>query len=382
MHSSDSGRSRITRRDFLKAGLLGGGATAVAATLGMDDAHASHDHHLPPGAQPTPTPEAYTDHDSGGSHGGMGTVGRVDNARNGFDPQTLLYDWDFGEVSTLPNGQTLRQYSIVAVDKEIEVAPGVFFPGWVYNGRVPGPTLRCVEGDRIRIEFFNGSSHPHTIHFHGIHAASMDGVPGVGAGAIEPGGRTIYEFDAFPFGCHLYHCHATPLKRHIHKGLYGGFIIDPDPARHPGDDQALARSRNHLYDENKAVNEMVMVMNAFDTNFDGDNEVYAANTVAFAYMNDPIRIRRDQRQRLYLINITEFDPINSLHLHANFFDYYDHGTTLRPTHHTVDTIMQCQAQRGILEFDFKDFEPGLYMFHAHQSEFVELGWMGFFEVTA
>jgi len=382
MHSNDSGRSRITRRDFLKAGLLGGGATAVAATLGMDDAHASHDHHLPPGAQPTPTPEAYTDHDSGGSHGGMGTVGRVDNARNGFDPQTLLYDWDFGEVSTLPNGQTLRQYSIVAVDKEIEVAPGVFFPGWVYNGRVPGPTLRCVEGDRIRIEFFNGSSHPHTIHFHGIHAASMDGVPGVGAGAIEPGGRTIYEFDAFPFGCHLYHCHATPLKRHIHKGLYGGFIIDPDPARHPGDDQALARSRNHLYDENKAVNEMVMVMNAFDTNFDGDNEVYAANTVAFAYMNDPIRIRRDQRQRLYLINITEFDPINSLHLHANFFDYYDHGTTLRPTHHTVDTIMQCQAQRGILEFDFKDFEPGLYMFHAHQSEFVELGWMGFFEVTA
>jgi len=382
MDLNDSGRSRITRRDFLKAGLLGGGATAVAATLGQGEAHAAHDHRLPPGAQPTPTPEGYTDHDTGGAHGGMGTVGRVDHTRNGFDPQTLLQDWDFGEVSTLPNGQTLRQYSIVAVDKEVEVAPGVFFPGWVYNGRVPGPTLRCVEGDRIRIDFFNGGSHPHTIHFHGIHAASMDGVPGVGPGAIEPGGRTVYEFDAFPFGCHLYHCHATPLKRHIHKGLYGGFIIDPDPARHPGDDQALARSRNHLYDENKVVNEMVMVMNAFDTNFDGDNEIYAVNSVAFAYMNDPIRIRRDQRQRLYLINITEFDPINSLHLHANFFDYYDHGTTLRPTHHTVDTIMQCQAQRGILEFDFKGFEPGLYMFHAHQSEFVELGWMGFFEVTA
>jgi hypothetical protein len=42
--------------------------------------------------------------------------------------------------------------------------------------------------------------------------------------------------------------------------------------------------------------------------------------------------------------------------------------------------MQCQAQRGILEFSYFDHEPGLYMFHAHQSEFAELGWMGMFDV--
>lgn len=310
----------------------------------------------------------------------MGVVGRVDSERNGFDPTEMLYDWDFGKVSTMPNGQTLREYSIVAVDKEIEVAPGVFFPAWVYNGRVPGPSLRCVEGDRVRVTFINAGSHPHTIHFHGIHAASMDGVPGVGDGMIAPGGSTVYEFDAFPFGCHLYHCHAIPLKRHIHKGLYGAFVIDPDPERLSGADREVAKTRNHLYPENESLNEMVMVMNGFDTDFDNENEVYAVNSIAHAFMNDPIRIRRDQRQRIYLINLTEFDPINSLHLHANFFDYYDHGTTLQPTLRTVDTIMQCQAQRGIVEFSFEGFEPGRYMFHAHQSEFAELGWMGFFEV--
>ena len=26
-------------------------------------------------------------------------------------------------------------------------------------------------------------------------------------------------------------------------------------------------------------------------------------------------------------------------------------------------------------------DPGRFMFHAHQSEFTELGWQGFFEVT-
>jgi FtsP/CotA-like multicopper oxidase with cupredoxin domain len=83
--------------------------------------------------------------------------------------------------------------------------------------------------------------------------------------------------------------------------------------------------------------------------------------------------------RIYLINVTEFDPINSIHIHAEFFDYYDHGTTLEPTLKTVDTIMQCQAQRGIVEFRYRF--PGMYMFHAHQSEFAELGWMGFFQVV-
>ena len=31
---------------------------------------------------------------------------------------------------------------------------------------------------------------------------------------------------------------------------------------------------------------------------------------------------------------------------------------------------------------FRDFEPGMYMFHAHQTELAELGWMGFFNVTS
>ncbi len=299
---------KLSRRDFIRTGVISSGAAAVLGlSRGGDDLEAKT--FSTPGVEP----------DAHVKHGAMGTVGEVDHEANGYDPMEILYDWDYGEISTLPDGQTLREYTIVASDKEIEIAPGVFFPAWTYNGRVPGPSIRCVEGDRIRITFINGSSHPHTIHFHGIHSASMDGVPGVGAGMVATGERTIYEFDAFPFGCHLYHCHAIPLKRHIHKGLYGAFIVDPDPEKYQGVQKEIAKSRNHQYPENKLVNEMLMVMNGFDTNFDGDNEIYAVNSVAFAFMNRPIQIRQDQLQRLYLINITEFDPINSIHIHANFF---------------------------------------------------------------
>lgn len=272
---------------------------------------------------------------------------------NGFDPTAILTDFDYGEVSTLAGGQTLRTYRIYASNKTIEIAPGVFFPAWVYNGRIPGPTIRCTEGDRLRIHFVNGSDHAHSMHFHGFHPAGMDGVE-----PIAPGEQFMYEFDAEPFGVHLYHCHVVPLRRHIHKGLYGAFIVDPPQPR-------------------PAAKELVMVMNAFDTNFDGENEFYAVNTVAFHYAKHPIPLTVNELVRLYLINITEFDPINSFHLHANFFDVYRTGTRREP-HEFTDMIMLAQAERHMLEFRYKF--PGHYMFHAHQTEFTELGWMGMFDV--
>ncbi|HLB03548.1 MAG TPA: multicopper oxidase domain-containing protein [Gaiellaceae bacterium] len=248
----------------------------------------------------------------------------------------------------------VREYRLVARDVELEIAPGVFFPAWTYNGTVPGPVIRATEGDLLRVTFQNAGSHPHTIHFHGIHPANMDGVFEI----VGPGEELTYEFPAKPYGMHLYHCHATPLKKHIHKGLYGAFIIDPKEPREP-------------------ARELVMVMNGFDTDGDGDNNFYTVNGRSFYYAKYPIRVSRSQTVRIYLANLTEFDLINSLHLHGDFFRYYRTGSTDQFEY--TDTVVQCQGERGILEIEFAN--TGTFMFHAHQSEFAELGWMGFFDVV-
>jgi FtsP/CotA-like multicopper oxidase with cupredoxin domain len=321
----------LTRRGLLAAG---GGAALLQATGG----HAGMHH---------------------GSHASFRDGVAVDHAANGFDPHALVRDFDWGRTTRLTSGRVLREWELTAVDRELEVIPGVRFAAWTYNGRIPGPTLRAREGERLRIRFSNGSAHPHTIHFHGIHPAEMDGVPGLGAGQIAPGGSTVYEFDALPAGLHLYHCHVRPLAEHIAKGLYGAFIVDPAGGREDAD-------------------ELVMVMNGFDTNFDRANEVYAANTIGFAYMDRPIAVARAELVRVYVVNVLEYDLINSFHLHGNVFDWYPTGTG-RVASELTDTVMLCQGQRGIAEWRFED--PGRYMFHAHQSEFTELGWQGFFEVS-
>jgi len=248
----------------------------------------------------------------------------------------------------------VRSYALTAVDREIEVAQGVTFPAWTYNGTVPGPVIRATEGDLLRVEFVNGGSHPHTIHFHGIHPAHMDGVFEV----VQPGDSFTYEFPARPYGMHLYHCHATPLKKHIAKGLYGAFIVDPPTPRAP-------------------AQELVMVMNGYDTDGDGENNFYTANGRAFYYARYPIRVRRKELVRIYLANLTEFDLLNSFHLHGDFFRYYPTGSS--ELFEYTDTVVLTQGQRGILELEFQN--AGRFMFHAHQSEFTELGWMGFFDVV-
>lgn len=345
----------VTRRGLLKAGAAG--AAGILGGLAMSQA--GNVRSAPPPHRKLDSAAVPTYPTTAPHGGGNLTVGDVDIGRMGYDPVQFLTNFDRGKVSKLPTGQTLREFRLVAYDREIEIAPGVFFPAWTFDGTVPARTLRAREGDRVRVTLVNASGQPHTIHFHGVHKAEMDGVPGIGRGDILPGETFTYEFDAFPFGLHLYHCHSAPLKRHIHKGLYGTFIIDPKKGRPP-------------------AREFVMMMNAFDTNFDSDNEFYAVNTVAFYYAKHPIKVRRKELVRIYLVNITEFDPINSIHIHGNFFNVYRTGTSLKTTEYT-DTIMLAQAERAILELRFPF--AGRFMFHAHVSEFTELGWMGHFEVS-
>jgi FtsP/CotA-like multicopper oxidase with cupredoxin domain len=305
----------------------------------------------------------------GGNQGlGMGTIGVTKSHAIGIDPTEYLTTWNFNNLppderekyyreTTLADGQLLREYWLFATDREIEIMPGVFFPAWTYNDQVPGPTIRATEGDRIRVHFTNNGTRPHTIHFHGYHPEEMDG--SMPQQYVFPGDTFLYEFDVAPFGIHLYHCHSTPLTQHIHKGLYGVFIIDPLEGRPP-------------------AQEVVMMMNGFDTNFDEDNEVYAVNSIAFVYKENPIVVSLGETLRIYLVNILEFDETNSFHVHANFFQEFRTGTSLVPDTFT-DTVIFGQAERSILEIDFQF--PGEYMFHAHKTEFAELGWMGLFRVV-
>jgi FtsP/CotA-like multicopper oxidase with cupredoxin domain len=193
------------------------------------------------------------------------------------------------------------------------------------------------------------------MHFHGNHPAEMDGIFEI---VGSNGGQFTYEFIAGPVGVHPYHCHVMPVEEHIGHGLYGVFIVDPKEGRQQAD-------------------EMVMMLNGFDTDFDGENNLYAANTIPFYYQHHPIQINTNELIRVYVVNMVGFDPINNFHLHGTLYEYYPTGTDLIPSEFTDMTTFS-QSERGILEFEYE--YTGRYMFHAHFTEFSEKGWSGIFYV--
>jgi FtsP/CotA-like multicopper oxidase with cupredoxin domain len=316
------------RRQLLKLGLAGAGVTGAAALWQMLNLQSQSIVKVPPFDMEAP-----------------------DDATN---PMKMLREFDYGTVKQ-ENGRTIREFQLTAGTSIIKLNSAVSYNIWDLNGRIPGPTLRAKQGDRIRVLFLNNAGHSHSLHFHGVHPAEMDGVR-----PISNGKATIYEFDAEPYGVHLYHCHIEPVTRHIAKGLYGMFIIDPPTPRPPAD-------------------EIVLVMAGYDVNDDSHNDYYAFNGLPHHYMHHPIPIYQNQLIRLYVLNIIEYDPAVTFHLHANFFDVYRYGMSMTPSEKT-DVITMGVAERHILEFAFR--YPGKYMFHPHQDAIAENGCMGQFEVVA
>ncbi|MEG3847440.1 multicopper oxidase domain-containing protein [Microcoleus sp. herbarium19] len=275
-------------------------------------------------------------------------------AVSNINPMQIARDFDYGTV-TRENGRTVREFRMEASNSIVQLNSAVTFNTWNVNNRVPGPTLRATEGDRIRVIFSNKGGHSHSLHFHGVHPTEMDGVK-----PIRNGAAFIYEFDAVPYGVHLYHCHVAPVTRHIGKGLYGMFIIDPPNPRPSAD-------------------EILLIMGGYDVNDDKTNELYAFNGIPNYYMNNPIPIYKNQLIRLYVLNMIEYEAAVTFHLHANFFDVYRTGMTLTPSERT-DVITMGVAERHILEFSYS--YGGKYMFHPHQDAIAEAGCMGLFEVIA
>jgi manganese oxidase len=320
-----------SRRQLLKLGLVGG-VGIVGTALGLQ-AIASK---LRPSVKIPPIPSDTPDYG------------------NGISPMQMLRDFDYGTVKK-EKGRTIREFRIVAKSSTVQLNTAVTFNTWNCNGRVPGPTLRAKQGDRVRILFFNQGGHSHSLHFHGDHPAAADGVK-----PIANGNATIYEFNAEPYGLHLYHCHVEPITRHVSKGLYGMFIVDPPGGRPPAD-------------------EMVLVMGGYDINDDNRNELYAFNGLPDYYTRHPIPIYKDQLVRLYVLNMIEYDVAATFHLHATFFDVYRTGMSLKPSE-TTDVITMGTAERHILEFSYR--YPGKYMFHPHQDLIAQNGCMGLFDVLS
>ena len=124
----------------------------------------------------------------------------------------------------------LRRFEMTVEEVDLDVAPGLEYKVWAYNGQVPGPLIRVEEGDEVEVTLTNNSTLSHTIHWHGLYQTGSwrsDGVPDITQQAVEPGERYTYRFVADKTGTLWYHCHVNVPEHVGLRGMWGPLIIDP-----------------------------------------------------------------------------------------------------------------------------------------------------------
>ena len=138
-------------------------------------------------------------------------------------------------VAALP-GLSRRAMAEDVVTVTLRSAPGA--GGVALNGTIPGPLLRVVHGQRIRVRYVSNVDVPTSIHWHGMLLPNaMDGIAGVTQPALRSGETFLYEFAPGPPGTRWYHDHAFRFA--AARGLFGAFIVH-DPSDEPADlDYAL-----------------------------------------------------------------------------------------------------------------------------------------------
>ncbi|MGA3296086.1 MAG: copper-containing nitrite reductase [Candidatus Bathyarchaeia archaeon] len=122
---------------------------------------------------------------------------------------------------------TLNRVIVTLVAEEVlgQLADGVTFMFWTFNGTVPGPFIRLREGQVIEMHIKNlpNSTMTHSIDSHAV--------LGTGGGSIysqtAPGNESVFQFTAMRPGLFMYHCATAPIPAHIANGMYGMILVEP-----------------------------------------------------------------------------------------------------------------------------------------------------------
>ena len=326
----------MNRRDMLKTGALVGGAVALGA------AKAS--------AAESQWEKSYA-----------GDVQRPALAPG-------LPDKDYTPVIT-PNISSLpwkivdgvKVFHLVAEEVWHTFASGLKAKCWGYNGKVHGPTIEAVEGERIRIYVTNKLQAPTSVHWHGVFLPNgMDGVGGLTQRAIAPGETFKYEWTVRQSGTYMYHSHHDEMTQ-MAMGMMGMLVFHP---RNPSPDYKVDRDFAIMLSEWRIdpgtstpnPNEMndfnVLTMNA---------KCYPGTEPLVAKMGDRVRIRFG--------NLSAMDH-HSIHLHGHYFKITatNGGRIATTAQHPGSTLFVPVGDTQDIEFIASD--PGDWAIHCHMTHHV------------
>lgn len=280
-------------------------------------------------------------------------------------------DWKPYDPAVAPApGGTRHDITLSAEEKEQEVAPGVTQLRWMFNGEVPGPTLRGKVGDLFNVTLVNNGTMAHSIDFHASKVA-----PNVEMRTIKPGETLVYQFKADFAGIFYYHCGTDPMLHHIANGMYGALIVDPPSLGKV--DREIVLEQSELYLGPAGQPGDLKKMHA------EKSDAVVFNGFVNQYVHRPVAVKKGERVRVWVLN-AGINEISSFHVIGTIFDtvYKEGSYLLQPDARKGggQALDLMPAQGGFVEFTLD--RDGTYPFVSHKMASAHKGAMGLFQVGA
>jgi nitrite reductase (NO-forming) len=274
------------------------------------------------------------------------------------------------ELPALPSGHTLY-VKLALVDKTIQIAPGIRYHAWTFNGGVPGPVIHASLGDTIDVTLTNTAVLGHSIDFH---AALVP--PNIAYQTVKHGQTLHFAWIAkFP-GVFLYHCGTPPVLAHISNGMYGAIVVDPAEGwGPPAQEFVFVQSEFYPSLYPGTADEYYGDMQKMKS---GLPQVVTFNGIAFRYKQDPLSIKVGQLVRVFVVDAGP----------SHFSAFHVIGTILRtafvdgnPQNKLVGLQTMAVPPGGGAVVEFQVEQAGTYPFVTHSFGDADDGAIGTFIAT-
>jgi nitrite reductase (NO-forming) len=270
----------------------------------------------------------------------------------------------------IPNGNIVSA-NLVLLDRTIEIAPGINYRAWTFNGTVPGPVIHAKVGDEIDVTLTNKAMMGHSIDFHAALAP-----PDVAYQTVQPGKTLHFSWVARYPGVFLYHCGTPPVLAHISNGMYGAIIIDPE-AGWGSDAQSFVLVQSEFYpalypgSKDEYYGDITKMKTSVA-------DVVTFNGLAFRYRGDPLRIKVNQPVRVFVVDAGP----------SHFSAFHIVGTVLsrvladgNPANSLVGIQTASIPPGGGAVVEFTVQQAGKYPVVTHSFGDADAGALGLFEAT-
>ncbi len=274
-------------------------------------------------------------------------------------PMAMLFACLAALIPVMHAAAAEREFELTIEERVIDVAPGLRYQVFAFNGQVPAPLIHVQEGDDVTVHVTNNTSLTHTIHWHGIYQRLdnwlNDGVPGLTQKGIDPGETYTYRWKADKVGTLWYHCHVNVAEHVGIRGMWGPLVVAP-------------KKPSKL--EKRVTQEAIMMLSSWDTVYadklgqgggplDTPN-YFSMNGRSFPY-TQPIRVEKGDVLRIRFIGAgSEF---HSMHLHGHDMLVTHKDGTALPHPYYADTVPIGPGERYDVIVEMNN--PGLWMMHDH-----------------